>query len=72
MPSDLPAACLSADRAGRLYYGLGDYGMMVAYVDQGQEVYERQYKEGVMKRLAKQARQMGYQMVSLGTGEVVS
>jgi len=64
------AATATAHKLAVLIYRMLKYGM--AYVDQGQEVYERQYNEGLMKRLAKQARQMGYQMVSLGTGEVVS
>jgi len=46
------------------------YGM--DYVDQGQQAYEKQYQERTRKLLAKRVKQMGYAMVDLQTGELVS
>jgi transposase len=42
------------------------------YVSQGQEDYERQYQERKMRALQKQARALGFSLVTTSTGEVVS
>ena len=40
------------------------------YVDRGQEQYNQQYQERVLKNLRKHADAMGYGLVNLLTGEV--
>jgi transposase len=42
------------------------------YVDQGQQRYEQQYQERRLHWLHKQARNLGYQLISSQTGECVS
>jgi transposase len=64
------AATATAHKLAVLIYRMLRYGTV--YVDQGQEAYERQCQEQLLQRLRKQAKKMGYQMVSLQTGEVVS
>jgi transposase len=46
------------------------YGMN--YVDQGQEAYEKQYRERTLQMLKRRVKQMGYALVDLRSGEVVS
>ncbi|MCP4604873.1 MAG: IS110 family transposase [Proteobacteria bacterium] len=64
------AITATAHKLAILVYRMLKFGM--DYVDQGQEVYERQYKERLLHSLRKRARTMGYEMVALDSGEVVS
>lgn len=43
-----------------------------AYVDQGQQAYEKQYQERTLQMLKRRVKQMGYALVDLCSGEVVS
>jgi transposase len=42
------------------------------YVARGQEEYEKQYRERLLKNLARQAKSLGCEVLVLGTGEVLS
>ena len=64
------AITATAHKLAILIYRMFRYGMN--YVEQGQDLYEQQYQERTRRLLAKRARQMGYAMVDLQTGEVVS
>jgi transposase len=64
------AITATAHKLAILIYRMFQYGMK--YVEQGQQLYEQQYQERTRRLLAKRARQMGYAMVDLQTGEVVS
>jgi len=64
------AITATAHKLAILIYRMLKYGM--DYVDQGQQAYEKQYQERTRKLLAKRVKQMGYAMVDLQTGELVS
>jgi transposase len=64
------AITATAHKLAVLIYRMLKYGM--EYVDQGQQAYERCYREQTLKSLAKRAKQMGYAMVNLSSGELVS
>jgi len=64
------AITATAHKLALLIYRMFRHGMK--YVEQGQQAYERHYQERTRRLLAKRVRQMGYAMVSLQTGEVVS
>ncbi len=64
------AITATAHKLAILVYRMFRYG--IKYVEQGQQVYEQQYQERTRKLLAKRVRQIGYAMVDLRTGEVVS
>lgn len=64
------AITATAHKLAILIYRMLKYGMK--YVEQGQQLYEQQYQERTRKLLAKRVRQMGYAMVDLQTGELVS
>jgi len=64
------AITATAHKLAILIYRMFRYGM--EYVEQGQDLYEQQYQERTRRLLAKRVRQMGYGMVDLQTGEVVS
>lgn len=64
------AITATARKLAVLIYRMFRYGM--DYVDQGQQAYEQQYQEHRLNLLRKQAKQMGYAIVSLQSGEVVS
>lgn len=64
------AITATAHKLAILIYRMLKYGMK--YVDQGQQAYEQQYQERTLHMLAKRAKQMGYAMVDLRSGEVVS
>jgi len=42
------------------------------YVDQGQQAYEKQYQERTLQMLKRRVKQMGYALVDLRSGELVS
>lgn len=64
------AVTATAHKLAVLIYRMLKYGLQ--YVDQGQQAYEKQYRERALRLLAKRAKQMGYAMVELASGEVVS
>jgi transposase len=43
-----------------------------AYVDQGEQAYEQKYREHLLRRVRKNAQQLGFDLVAVQTGEVVS
>ncbi len=64
------AITATARKLAVLIYRMFKYGM--DYVDQGQQAYEQQYQQQRFKLLQKQAKHMGYAIVSLQSGELVS
>ena len=64
------AITATAHKLARLIYRMLKYGE--TYVDIGQEYYERQYRERLIQNLKRRARQMGYQLLNIETGELVS
>jgi len=64
------AITATAHKLARLVYSLLKHGS--AYVQQGIEAYESQYRERKIKALARQARAFGYTLMALGTPEVPS
>jgi transposase len=64
------AITATAHKLAILIYRMLKYGMK--YVDQGQQAYEKQYQQRTLQTLTKRAKQMGYAMVDLRSGEVVS
>jgi transposase len=64
------AITATAHKLAILIYRVFTHGMN--YVEQGQQAYEQQYQERTRRLLAKRVRQMGYAMVDLQTGELVS
>ena len=64
------AITATARKLAILIYRMLKYGMK--YVDRGQQAYEQQYQERLLRSLRKRARQMGYEIVTLQSGEVVS
>jgi len=59
-----------AHKLARLFYRRVRYGQ--DYVDQGEKQYQQRYQEHQMHLLKKRARQMGFALVSVETGVVVS
>ena len=64
------AITATAHKLARLIYSMLRYG--TAYVDVGQEYYERQYKERVMRNLTQRAKAMGFELVPRPLPEAVS
>jgi len=64
------AITATARKLAILIYRMLKYGM--EYVDRGQKAYEQQYQERLIKSFRKRALQMGYEIVNLQSGEVVS
>ena len=64
------AITATAHKLARLVYSLLKHGS--AYVQQGIEAYESQYRERKIKALARQARAFGSTLMALGTPEVPS
>lgn len=64
------AITATAHKLATLIYRMLKYGMK--YVEQGQQAYEQQYQQRTRQMLAKRAREMGYAMVDLQSGELVS
>ncbi|HSH79549.1 MAG TPA: IS110 family transposase [Herpetosiphonaceae bacterium] len=63
------AVTATAHKLARLIYGMLRYG--TEYVDAGQEYYERQYKERVVRNLTQRAKAMGFELVPIPVGEAV-
>jgi hypothetical protein len=64
------AITATAHKLARLVYSLLKHGS--AYVKQGLEAYESQYRERKVKAMARQAKALGYTLVALDTPEVQS
>jgi len=64
------AITATAHKLAVLIYRMLKYG--TDYVDRGQQAYEERYQEQRLKILQKQATAMGYVMVSVQSGELVS
>jgi transposase len=64
------AITATAHKLAVLIYRMLKYGM--TYVDQGQQTYEKQYQQRTLQMLKKRVKQMGYALVDLHSGEVVS
>jgi transposase len=64
------AITATARKLAILIYRMLKYG--TEYVDRGQQAYEQQYQERLLQSLRKHARQMGYEIVNIQSGEVVS
>ena len=64
------AITATAHKLAILIYRLLKYGK--AYVDQGQQAYEKQYQERTLQMLKRRVKQMGYALVALPSGELVS
>jgi transposase len=64
------AITATAHKLARLVYSLLKQGS--AYVQQGLDAYESQYRERKGKAMARQAKALGYTLVALGTPEGAS
>lgn len=64
------AITAAAHKLAILIYRMLKYGE--DYVDKGQLYYEEQYRTRALKNLKIRARQMGYELLTVETGEVVS
>jgi transposase len=64
------AITATAHKLAILIYRMLKYG--IKYVDQGQQAYEQQYHQRTLRMFMKRVKQMGYAMVDLRSGEVVS
>ena len=64
------AITATAHKLACLVYRMLKYGQ--EYVDKGQKYYEEQYRVRVLKNLTRRARDMGYELMSTKTGDVVS
>jgi transposase len=64
------AITATAHKLAILIYRMLKYGMN--YGERGQQAYEEQYQERTRKMLAKRVSQMGYAMVDLRSGALVS
>jgi transposase len=63
------AITATAHKLARLIYSMLRYG--TAYVDAGQDYYEQQYKERVVRSLTQRAKALGFELVpTASTGEV--
>lgn len=64
------AITATAHKLAKLIYRMLKYGE--DYVDKGAAQYESQYREQKLSNLVKQARRMGYELLDMQTGEVLS
>ncbi len=63
------AVTATAHKLARLIYSMLRYG--TEYVDAGQEYYERQYKERVVRNLNQRAKALGFELVPIPVVEAV-
>jgi transposase len=63
------AITATARKLACLIYRMRKYGM--AYVDQGERAYQLALQESALRRLHRQARRLGYDLVNVHSGEVV-
>jgi len=64
------AITATAHKLAKLIYRTLKHGQ--AYVDKGQEAYDKHYNERQLKNLARRARRMGCELIIADTGEIVS
>lgn len=64
------AITATANKLCRIFYRLLKFGEQ--YVDVGMEAYERQHQDRVVNNLIKRAKSLGFQLIALETGQVVS
>lgn len=64
------AITATAHKLARLFYRMLKYGQ--SYVDKGQDFYEQRHKARAFKNLRKRAKEMGYMLCAIETGEMVS
>lgn len=64
------AITATAHKIARLFYRMLKYGQ--SYIDKGQAFYEQRHKERTFKNLRKRAKEMGFILCSVETGELVS
>ncbi len=64
------AITATAHKLAILIYRMLKHGL--EYIDQGQQAYEKQYQQRTLQMLKKRVKQMGYALVDLRSGEVVS
>ena len=64
------ATTATAHKLARLIYRMLKYGM--TFVDQGQELFEKQHQERYLNGVKKRLKAMGYDLVATDTGVVVS
>ena len=64
------AITATAHKLARIVYRMLKYGK--AYTDVGVEYYERRYRERLLKSLQRRAAEMGFELLSTTTGEILS
>lgn len=64
------AITATAHKLARLIYSMLKNG--TEYVDQGQDYYEREYKDRVLKNLKRRAAEMGFKMIPTINNEKAS
>ena len=64
------AITATAHKLARIIYALLSQGG--AYEDPGENAYEEKYQARVKKNLVRKARQLGYELVAVDTGEALS
>jgi transposase len=57
------AITATAHKLARLIYSMLRYG--TAYVDAGQDYYEQQYKERVVRNMTQRAKALGFELVPI-------
>ena len=57
------AITATAHKLARLVYAMLKYGR--DYMDAGQDYYERQYRERVLRNMTRTAEQLGYKLVMI-------
>jgi transposase len=60
------AITATAHKLARLIYSMRKHG--TAYVAQGMDEYEEQYRQRTVRHLRRRARELGYELRSLPTG----
>jgi transposase len=64
------AVTATAHKLGRLVYALLKHGQ--AYVAQGQQEYERQYRERMVRHLTRKAKELGYELLAREVGQATA
>ena len=64
------AVTATAHKLARIVYSMLQHG--TAYVDAGQDYYERQYKQRVLRNLEQRAKSLGFELVPTPQGNPVT
>jgi hypothetical protein len=64
------AITATARKLACIIYRMLKYGE--EYVERGADYYEQRYKKRIVKNIAKKAKELGFQLLELDTGELVS